>query len=143
MSAQSTDPILTEEGMPKIKVPGKEYPLFFSVASVKAFSEKKGKTFAEMVTNGWNARELDLEDLKYLLLEALNGAEYRRQVFHPGEPAKIDDELVEEIFRIYHVGEIWDILLSAWSRAPQPAGGEDDEDPSRPASQSDGEASSD
>ncbi len=135
---EQKDIALTPAGMPTLVVGEIEYPLFFAVAGIKAFAERKGVSFKEMVGTGWKAQELDVEDLEFLLTEALNGAERRRQAFRPGPARTVDQGLVDKILTLYHISDIWAVLLKAWSHAPGTP-----QDPPSPTPSPDGEPSSD
>ncbi|MBN1630033.1 MAG: hypothetical protein JW990_09730 [Thermoleophilia bacterium] len=115
---QNHDPVLTLAGMPTLAVGEIEYGLFFAVASIKAYAERKNMPFSQMVSDGWKAQDLELDEIKFLLLEALSGAERRRQVFCPGPPRRIDNDLVENILTIYHLADIWTVLIEAWNGTP-------------------------
>lgn len=143
--AQGKDAVLTPAGMPTLEVGEIKYGVFFPLAAVKAFAEKRGVSFQEMVSEGWRATDLSEEDLRFLLVQGLNGAERRRQAFGSGPARTIDDDLVEKLFSLYHLRDIWDALLEAWNHGPNaPDDGETGQDPQGPAQvRPDGEASSD
>lgn len=121
MSNDDKDLVLTPVGMPKLQVGETEYPVFFPVSAVKAYAERKGVSFQQMVGEGWKATDLDEDDMRFLLLEGLRGAERRRQVFQPGPARVIDDALVDTIFDLYHISQIWQVILEAWNHGPSEA----------------------
>ena len=113
-----TDVALTAEGMPAILVRGTRYPLMFSIADVKAWSEHKDLTYLEVVAKGWLFDQLSYDDLTWLLERALASGERRRLMF-TGPPAhEIPADLVASIMDNAHPQEIWLLLATVWSAPP-------------------------
>ena len=112
------DVALTSEGMPAIVLGTNRYPLLFAAADVKTWAEKQGVDYLAVVEKAWDFTSLPLEELAYLLDRALKAGELRRVMF-AGPPAQpIPDDLIERIFQVAHLQEIWNLLSTTWSQPP-------------------------
>ena len=112
------DVALTSEGMPAIVLGTNRYPLLFAAADVKAWAEKQGVDYLAVVEKSCDFTSLPLEELAYLLDRALKAGELRRVMFD-GPPAQpIPDDLIERIFQVAHLQEIWNLLSTTWSQPP-------------------------
>ena len=112
------DLALTATGAPAAVLGDKRYPLVFTIAGMKEWAEHKGQSFVDVLANGWQARDLTLEDMAMLLKLALKGGEKRRQMFEADTPRDITDALVEEIMGLSHPSELIMLLVTIWNQPP-------------------------
>lgn len=109
---------LTSVGTPAIVIGKERYPLVMTIAGMKKWAERSGQTFDEMLKGGWNAMDLKLEDIAFLLKEAMRGGEKRRVMFDGGEERDITDDLVLAILDSSHPGELVPLLVALWNEPP-------------------------
>jgi hypothetical protein len=93
------------------------YPLVWTIAGVKEWSEHSEVSFRELLNNGWDMENLEEGDFRKMLKIVMVGGEARRALFD-GEPRAITDELVEEIFDLCHPSELMLILTTLWNEPP-------------------------
>lgn len=109
---------LTSVGTPAIVIGKERYPLVMTIAGMKKWAERSDQTFDEMLKGGWNAMDLKLEDIAFLLKEAMRGGEKRRVMFDGGEERDITDDLVLAILDSSHPGELVPLLVALWNEPP-------------------------
>jgi hypothetical protein len=102
---------------------------------MKEWAEYKGQTFEQVMSDGWDARELSLVDIGVLVKLAMRGGEKRRVLFEGGSEREFSDELVEGIIDLAHPTELLVMLVKVWNSVPEGAR----EDPQSPASPSPGD----
>lgn len=113
-----SDLALTAEGTPAI-VAGKErYPLVITISGMKAWSEHLGKSFEEVLKDGWDLRELTEADMKFIVKLAMQGGERRRVMFEGGVPREITDELAGSIVELCHLSELIGLIATIWNEPP-------------------------
>ena len=114
----SEDLVLTAEGTSAVVIGPEHYPAMLSIADIKAWAERKGQTFEEVMAEGWKASDLTEEDVVFLLERALVTGERRRQMFGGGTPREITDALVRQILTLAHPAELLLLLVRLWSEPP-------------------------
>jgi len=125
------DLVLTAAGMPAIMVDGDRYPLCMTIAGMKEWAEHQGRTFDDVLTNGWMADQLETTDIHTLLAIALRGGERRRTLFSGEAAREITSELVDSVMDAFHPTELIHLLVRLWNEPPvRPPG------PQTPAEQS-------
>jgi len=112
------DLALTAEGTPAIVVGKERYPLVITISGMKAWAEHLGRTFEQVLKDGWNLAELTEDDMKFLLKLALQGGERRRVLFDGGVPKEITDELASSIVELCHLSELVGLLATIWNEPP-------------------------
>jgi hypothetical protein len=112
------DIALTSEGMPAVVLGTVRYPLLLAVADVKAWAEHKDMDYLAVVEKPWDFTDLPLEDLEFLLDRALRAGELRRLMFDGAPAQAIPDDLVERLFRLAHLQEVWALIATVWSAPP-------------------------
>jgi hypothetical protein len=112
------DLALTATGAPAAVVGDKRYPLVFTIAGMKEWSEYRGQTFEEVLRDGWQAKDLSEQDLRTLLRIALTGGEIRRRLFATDSPRDITDALVGQILDLAHPTELIVTLVTIWNQPP-------------------------
>lgn len=111
------DQIEPNVDMPAIRYGGIGYPVLFAGASIKRWAEYKGQSFVE-ACNGIGLDDLSDADLCALLRIILKAGERRRRLSATDENREISDELIDNIFETYHLGELFTIVLLAWNQPP-------------------------
>ena len=114
----SEDLVLTTEGADAIVIGSERYPVMFSIADVKAWAERKGCTFEDIMEHGWKASELDTGDIVFLLRSALRTGRLRGKILGRDEGPEVTDELVDVILSMAHPAELLLILVRLWSEPP-------------------------
>ena len=112
------DVALTSEGMPAIVLGTNRYPLLFAAADVKAWAEHKDMTYLDTVERSWDFTALSLEDLAFLLDRALKAGELRRLMFDGAPAQAIPEDLLDRLFQLAHLQEIWALVATVWSAPP-------------------------
>lgn len=112
------DLALTAEGTPAIVVGKERYPLVITISGMKAWAEHLGRTFEQVLKDGWNLADLTEEDMKLLLKLALQGGERRRVLFDGGVPKEITDELASSIVELCHLSELVGLIATIWNEPP-------------------------
>lgn len=112
------DLALTAEGTPAIVFGKERYPLVITISGMKAWAEHLGRTFEQVLKDGWNLADLTEEDMKFLLKLALQGGERRRVLFDGGVPKEITDELASSIVELCHLSELVGLIATIWNEPP-------------------------
>ncbi len=112
------DLALTAEGTPAIVVGKERYPLVITISGMKAWAEHLGRTFEQVLKDGWNLADLTEEDMKFLLKLALQGGARRRVLFDGGVPKEITDELASSIVDLCHLSELVGLVATIWNEPP-------------------------
>ncbi len=112
------DLVLTSEGAPCAVVGKDRYPMVFTIASMKAWAERKGWTFEQVMAGGWKIADQGEDDLRFLLRETLEGGQHRSVVCEGGVARDITDELVDKIMSLCHPAELIVVLTTLWNEPP-------------------------
>ncbi|MBN1632226.1 MAG: hypothetical protein JW990_20920 [Thermoleophilia bacterium] len=112
------DLVLTATGMAAIVMGEDRYPLCMTIAGMKEWAEHEGRSFDELLKEGWVSTDLDAEGIKVLLWIALKGGEARRSLFSGDERRGITMELAEAIMDAFHPTELMRLLIRLWNEPP-------------------------
>lgn len=112
------DLALTAEGTPAIVIGKERYPLVITISGMKAWAEHLGRTFEQVLKDGWSLADLTEEDMKFLLKLALQGGERRRVLFDGGVPKEMTDELASSIVELCHLSELVGLIATIWNEPP-------------------------